>query len=510
VTPENQSPSAVSARSVAIILLSLIGAPGCGSGVTVRQSRPTTLTIGFGLAATTAARYGNGMQEAARVIAFEGLATFDRDGKPQPGLAESWSEAPDGLSWRIHLRPSVRFHDGKLLDARTVVDVLRQRMLQQMGPAATDISEITVAGDRDVLIRLNARSAFVPEALEIAVQEPNQPDIGTGPFRIVSSSSNGIEMAANQDYYLGAPRIDRIVFKPYASLRAAWADMMRSQVDVLYDVGPDALDLLRPASNVHVFEFRQRYAYIILLNLRRLKFKDKQIRAAINGAIDRDKLIADVFQGFGTPAVGPVWPEHWAYDRNLPMFRYSPATAAKAFGSVPADPAARRAGQGNIRFTCLFGEATQEPLALSVQQQLQPFGVDMNPELLSLDEFQERFTSGNFDAVLLNALIGPNLLRLYQFWHSDAPYNFGGFHSGAVDRSLDSIRHAADDDAYRTGVAALQRAIAEEAPAVFLTWSARARAVSDRFDVAPNPNGDVLKTLRLWRPATGERTAGEN
>jgi peptide/nickel transport system substrate-binding protein len=450
------------------------------------------------------------MQAAAKAIAFEGLATFDPDGRARPGLAESWSEAPDGLSWRIHLRPSVRFHDGKLLDVGTVVNMLRQHLPQQMGPAASDVSEISAAGDRDVLIRLTARSAFVPEGLETLVEAPNQPDIGTGPFRIVSSSSNSLEMVANQQYYHGAPRIDRIGFKPYATLRAAWADMMRGQVDVLYDVDPDALELLRPASNVHLFEFRQRYAYIVLLNMRRRQFKEKRIRAALNAAIDRDRLIADSFQGHGSPAVGAVWPEHWAYDRNLPIFRYDAKTAGKALSANRSNHLERREEPGHIRFTCLFADPAQERLALSVQQQLEAFGAEMKPEMLSVDEFAKRLTNGNFDAALLSALVGPNSLRVYQWWHSGAPYNFGGFHSDAVDGSLDSIRHAADDAAYKSGVAALQRAIVEDPPAIFLTWSERARAVSHRFDVVPDPSGDVLKTLHLWRPVTDKTTTGKN
>jgi peptide/nickel transport system substrate-binding protein len=286
--------------------------------------------------------------------------------------------------------------------------------------------------------------------------------------------------------------------------------MMRDQVDVLYDVGPDALDLLRPASNVRVFEFPQNYAYIVLLNVGRPQFRDKRIRYALNAAIDRDKLIADTFQGHGIPAVGPVWPEHWAYDRNLPSFRYSAATAAKAFASVAAEPVAPGIGEGNIRFICLFADAALERLALGVQQQLQGFGVDMNLELLSIDEFAKRATNGNFDALLLDARSAPNLLRVYQWWHSGAPYNFGGFRSDAVDGSLDSIRHAADDAAYKAGVAALQRAIVEDPPAIFLTWRERARAVSNRFEVVPDPGGNVLKTLHLWRPATDTTTAGEN
>src|SRR5207247_602325 len=198
---------------------------------------------------------------------------------------------------------------------------------------------------------------------------------------------------------------------------------------------------------------------------------------------------------FRSPAAGPVWPEHWAYDRNLPAFRYSATTAAKAFGTVGTSRKARGSGQGEVHFTCLFADAALERLALGVQQQLEAFGVDMTPELLSIDEFQKRLTTGNFDALLLDALRAPNLLRVNQWWHSGAPYNFGGFRSDAVDGSLDSIRHAADDAAYKTGVAALQRAIVEDPPAIFLTWRDRARAVSNGFDVFPDLAVKVLKTV---------------
>src|SRR5881628_786816 len=132
MTPADRSPSTRWALRAAIVLSLLIGAAACRPDATLGRSGPTTLTIGFGHANTTALPQ-LGMQAAARAIALERLAAFDRDGRPQPLLAESWSESPDGLSWRIHLRPSVRFHDGKLLDVGTVVNVLRQQLPQQLG-----------------------------------------------------------------------------------------------------------------------------------------------------------------------------------------------------------------------------------------------------------------------------------------------------------------------------------------------------------------------------------------
>ena len=72
-------------------------------------------------------------------------------------------------------------------------------------------------------------------------------------------------MRANARYYGGKPSIDRVILKPYASVRSAWADMLRGQVDMLYEVGVDALDSLESSNDVNIFTFQRGYAYLLLL-----------------------------------------------------------------------------------------------------------------------------------------------------------------------------------------------------------------------------------------------------
>src|SRR4051794_24338577 len=100
--------------------------------------------------------------------------------------------------------------------------------------------------------------------------------------------------------------------------------------------------------------------------------------------------------------------------------------------------------------------------------------------------------------VLADFLMGPNILRPYQIWHTGSPTNWGKYSSAEVDAALDRVRHAGSDGEYRVGVSAFQRAIVDDPPAIFLAWSERARAVSTRFETPIEPGRDILSTLRLW------------
>jgi ABC-type transport system substrate-binding protein len=301
-------------------------------------------------------------------------------------------------------------------------------------------------------------------------------------------------LIANEHYSGGKPNLTQIELRPYSSIRAAWADLLRGNVDMLYEVGVDALSSLEPSSRVRVMSYRRHYQLLVLFNVKRPPLRDAAFRRQLNRSIDRRLLIGDSQGGRGTPSQGPIWPDHWAAPQDA-GFAYSPTQLAD-----PSHP---------IRLTCVIADPTHERVAIALQRQLQSVGVYLDLRIEGAETSLKRVSDGDFDLVLLEAISAPNLLRPYLFWHSKGPYNYGGFSSIAVDTALDTVRHALSDDVYVAGVAAFQRAIVDDPPALFLAWSERARAVSTAFDVQAEAGRDPLVTLRMWRPsvpATG--TAG--
>src|SRR5215208_6576851 len=103
---------------------------------------------------------------------FDGLTRFTADARVEPGLAERWDVAPDGLTYTFHLRSGVKFHNGTPFTARHVVHSFRRALdpaslggrptplLPIKGASdfntkrATDVAGVVARDDRTVVVTL--------------------------------------------------------------------------------------------------------------------------------------------------------------------------------------------------------------------------------------------------------------------------------------------------------------------------------------------------------------------
>jgi peptide/nickel transport system substrate-binding protein len=387
----------------------------------------------------------------------------------------------------LDLEPKAKFQDGTAATASVVAPALRSELSSFLGAVFKDIRDIQPSADeRQIKIAFARPSPFLLESLEASIKKPGGGNIGTGPF-VVSGTASSSEIRSNIDYYLGRPVIDRIVVSTYPTIRTAWAELLRNNIDMLYDVGADAGGSVPPAN---VFTFTRPYQYVVVLNVRSPKLKSAEIRRALNAAIDRTEIVRTGFDGHATAASGLVWPQNWAVAPTGDRVSFNPQAATALLKSHPP-----------LRFTCLV-PTDYERVALVVQRQLAAVGVTMDVETVAQAGAFQALAKSSFEAVLTDVVGGSSLLRPYLYWHSSGTLNPGAVGSPAVDAAFDRIRNSASEDDYRAAVANLQKVTVDDPPAIYLAWGQRSRAISNRFDVPVEPGRDVLATLRLWKPAT--------
>jgi peptide/nickel transport system substrate-binding protein len=438
-------------------------------------------------------------------MTVEGLARLTEEGRVEPLLAETWTWANEGRSLLVRLRPGVKFHDGSALTPETVATLLPKALRDTFGPIVDDVEHVKAVDANTVDITFRRSSPFLVESLEAVLRKPGSSVIGTGPF--VASPNSTSDLHANADYYLGRPQISEVHVESFPAVRTAWAKLLRNELDMLWEVGPDALSSLENSANVAVFTFTRRYQFIVALNTESAALRSAEVRRGLNMAIDRSKVVRNALNGHGMPSSGPIWPRYWALAKDLLNDPFDPQEAVR----VLTDVKSATRGQAPVRFTCLVpSDAVYERIALEVKRQFEAIGVQMDLQAASQDQIFEAERRGTYEAILMDAVSGPTLLRPYVLWHSKGAGNPGNFGNHTVDVAYDAVRGAESDADYRGAVAKLHRAFVDDPPGIFLAWSVRARAISKRFDVEAEEGRDVLSTLRLWKPAGDPNRASYN
>ncbi len=302
---------------------------------------------------------------------FDGLVQFDQTLTVVPALAEFWRASRDGLSWTFNLRKGVRFHHGREVTADDVVFSFTRILDPKTRSGAADLfanikgarefregRARTVSGlvalDR-YSVQITLEEALAPFVAVLAVGHAKivprdvverlgdafgtQP-VGTGPFRFERwERGKEIVLVANHDYFGGAPRLSRLVYRIF----------LGEQFDAMYtEFGKGNLeDTPVPPREQRVSSADARFIYVKrpMISVRfygfntRLKpLDDRRVRQALLYAVNREAIIDETFLGRFTPARGILPPGTQGFNPRLRGYAYDPqrARALLAEAGYPA------------------------------------------------------------------------------------------------------------------------------------------------------------------------------
>jgi ABC-type transport system substrate-binding protein len=424
-------------------------------------------------------------------------------------LADRWSWENEGRSLHVTLRKGVTLHDDTHLTASIVAEALKAAFGRPANQAQyssfSNVTDVRPVGELDLMIDLSQPSAFLPEDLEIALPL-GQKGVGTGAFRVVSTEPTKIVLERFDKYHLGRPQIERVVINSFRTLRTAWTSLLRSEVDMVTNVPPDAVEFVSN-DDVQVISFARRFQFMVAFNSNKAPLNRPSVRRALNVAIDRPALIKNVLQTRGVASTGPIWPEHWAYDKSVAGYAFDPEQAGALLDAaglpIKTEGGPRR---DRFQFTCLIPAnfALVERVALEVQKQLYNAGVDMQFEVIPIGEFDSRIREGRFEAMLIDMISGPTVGRVHNFWRSTKHFkgfNVFGYENSEAERLFNLIAQSTNDVAVRSATSRLQRVLLDDPPALFLAWTQSSRAVRRQFRVVEEPGRDPLYTIWRWTAA---------
>ena len=480
--------------TAAVALLALAATPACAQKtLNIGMSSPDIGQVDPHKATTTQDKPMTGWMFNGLVRYKPGSADL---GTLEPDLAEKWVRSADGLVWTFTLRKGVKFHRGYgELSADDVVFSLNRAADVKASSFSADYRSFAKVEAVDPLtVRITLKEP-VPSLLHLvanyhggnivskkAVEQLGDDfrlkAIGTGPFMVDEyKPKESIAFVANKDYFRGAPKIDRIVYRFIQADAARDLAFQSGEIDVIYGRQDQKwIERVKTMPGVIVDVVRPAELQLLHLNVTQKPLDDIRVRRAIATAIDTRQIVKFTGEQMSVPGRSVVPIGYLGFDDSTPLPGGGDVAKAKQM----------LAEAGFANGLALKEVHTSLPSMLSVAQviqaQLRKAGIDLQLEVVDHQTFHANIRKDLSPVVYYSAARSPLAdVYLSQFFHSrsivgtpTAVTNFS--HCAVADAEIDGARIEPDPVKQKALWALAQKKIIENICAIplheqLLAWA---------------------------------------
>ena len=324
---------------------------------------------------------------------FDRLTAYDEKLQPTPLLAESWEFNADASQLKLNLRKGVTFHSGREFTSDDVKYTIQRTANPKVAAAqytgmASWFSDVETPDKYTAILKADSPHPTAFDLLEFlnigdkdTLEGPNAKTtaVGTGPFSLAEwVPGDHVTLMKNPNYWQsGKPYLDQVVVAIYRDQLAMVTALEAGAIHVARAPSLADFNRLKTDSTWHaeVNPYTGSH-YVAGFNLTKPPFENKQVRQALNYAIDRERFVKTILGGLGRA-------------ESLPWLTASPAyESAKqdryAFDLEKARSLLDSAGINNLEFDYVVTSSIEtNGFGQIVQADYQKIGVKMN--LLSYD-----------------------------------------------------------------------------------------------------------------------------
>ena len=315
-------------------------------------------------------------------------------------LATDMAVSDDGLTWTVTIRDDVSFTDGASLTAEDVAFTYNTVKATSSVNDFTMLSSAEAIDDTTVVFHMTKPYSIWPYTMAIVGIVPEHAydsatygssPIGSGRYTLVQwNRGEQIILEANPDYYGEAPKMKRVTIL-FMEEDAAFLAVQAGQADLAYtsatyaDQSPAGYGLLSCESVDN--------RGINLPTEGNPVTAELAIRRAINIGIDREEMIQNVLNGYGTPAYSVCDKLPWYNAAS--QVAYDPDEAIgllEEAGWVLGDDGVRVKDGVRAQLNILYstGDSVRQALAADLSNQLAELGISCTVEGVGWDTAYDR------------------------------------------------------------------------------------------------------------------------
>ncbi len=430
---------------------------------------------------------------------FDTLVWKNETADPIPLLAEDWEYSEEENAYVFNLAENAKWHDGEPVTADDVAFTVAYMKDHPSGWVVLDsVDRAEVIGPHTVKIYLNIPYApfmadiggtmpILPEHIWKDVADPKDfvgegAFIGCGPFKYAdfSKEHGTYRYEAFDDYYLGRPVIDRLIYMKAGDPQMA---LQHGEVDFA-DVKPDMVDTMRERGFV-VIAGPHYWNKKLMINHDKAPLDNIVFRQALCYAINQSEFVDKSLRGHGKPAsYGLISSESAWASPNVPNYPYNPDKAKEmisTLGYVLEDGVFTKDGkplelQVLVSMIGVGGQPAPDRDGEILKNQLEKVGIRVDLTSLDTKVVDTKVINWDFDlAISGHGGIGGDPKILYEKTiqtpgakpsPNTARYN----KSEELNELLDDLMHEMDPEKRHAAVYEAQNVYARELPAISLYY----------------------------------------
>ena len=318
---------------------------------------------------------------------YDSLLWMNWDGSIDYMLATGYTVSADGMEYIFTLRDDVYFHNGYKLTAEDVAFTLNYGIKNSPGLAANNLMGLASAeaiDDLNVKMIMSIPYAAFPNCLtsrmalimskqyfdEVGLDGYRAKPIGTGAYKFDNQVlGQSTTLKANHDYWNGAPYIETIIIKPLENVTTQFLALENGEIDI---IGTANINQCKQLTSPDL-----TWGYVPSSDRNSIFFhcgsgitQDKNIRKAIQCAIDKEEIMLGAIENYG-----------FILDQDI-LQTYNDCPPAKDLDVVERDiekakEYLKAANYNGEELIFVASGATGESIATMVQGQLKAIGMNI-------------------------------------------------------------------------------------------------------------------------------------
>ena len=442
---------------------------------------------------------------------FEGLMTFDENGKLVEGMTESYEVSENGTTYTFILRNGITWTNGDPITAEdfeyswkralapetassyaSILYCIKGAEAYNAGEGSADDVLVTALDEKTLevtletpiayFLELTAFHTYFPISKNVAEKNPDWAKspatyVSNGPFKLVEWKHNDkIVLEKNKDYYNAKKiKLDGINLDILEDQNTAWQRYQGGEYDILVDVPASVINQLKQEGNPELKIGLQIGTYYYNINSNIKPFNNPKVRKGLSMAINREAIVEQVTQGGQLPAVGIIPPG--MKDENDDDFRNSVGDLIKydtEEAKILFDEGLSEEGMtvekfNNSNFVILYNTAeSQKKIAEAIQEMWRElFGIKIGLENVDFQTKLEREQSGDYQVSRSGWMVDfMDPVAFLDLWCSDSAFNDAKYSNPKYDELIKEAKSTNDQNVRMAAMKEAETILMEDMPVI--------------------------------------------